>query len=66
MIEALTGGERRGPVLAELAKDKMRSRIPDLSMAPEGRSGDPDRETRRLIAELEAPGHTVSLQPAAA
>ena len=27
---------------------------------------DPDRETRRMIAKLEALGHTVSLQPAAA
>ena len=27
---------------------------------------DPERETRRLIAKLEALGHTVSLQPAAA
>ena len=26
---------------------------------------DPERETRRLIARLEAPGHTVTLQPAA-
>jgi transposase len=26
---------------------------------------DPDRETRRLIAKLEALGHKVSLQPAA-
>jgi transposase len=26
---------------------------------------DPERETRRLIAKLEAPGHTVSLQAAA-
>jgi len=26
---------------------------------------DPDRQTRRLIAKLEALGHTVSLQPAA-
>ena len=26
---------------------------------------DPDRETRRLIAKLQALGHTVSLQPAA-
>ena len=40
MIEALTGGERRGPVLAELAKGKMRSKIADLSMALEGRFGD--------------------------
>ena len=30
------------------------------------RRQDPDRETRRLIAKLEALGHTVSLQPAAA
>jgi len=40
MIEALIDGERRGPVLAELAKGKMRSKIPDLSMALEGRFGD--------------------------
>jgi transposase len=26
---------------------------------------DPERETRRLIAKLEALGHTVTLQPAA-
>src|SRR6266540_905806 len=32
--------ERRGPVLAELAKGKMRSKIPDLSMALEGRFED--------------------------
>lgn len=40
MIEALIDGERRGPVLAGLAKGKMRSKIPDLSMALEGRFGD--------------------------
>ena len=40
MIEALIDGERRGPVLADLAKGKMRSKIPDLSMALEGRFGD--------------------------
>jgi transposase len=40
MIEALIDGERRGPVLAELARGKMRSKIPDLSMALEGRFGD--------------------------
>ena len=40
MIEALTGGERRGPVLADLAKGKMRAKIADLSMALEGRFGD--------------------------
>jgi transposase len=40
MIEALIDGERRGAVLAELAKGKMRRKIPDLSMALEGRFGD--------------------------
>ena len=40
MIEALIDGERRGPVLAQLAKGKMRARIADLSMALEGRFGD--------------------------
>jgi len=40
MIEALIDGERRGPVLAELAKGRMRAKIPDLSMALEGRFGD--------------------------
>jgi transposase len=40
MIEALTDGERRGPVLAQLAMGKMRAKIPDLSMALEGRFGD--------------------------
>jgi len=40
MIEALIDGERRGTVLAELARGKMRAKIPDLSMALEGRFGD--------------------------
>jgi transposase len=40
MIEALIDGERRGEVLAELAIGRMRSKIPDLSMALEGRFGD--------------------------
>jgi len=40
MIEALVDGERRGPVLAELAKGKMRAKIADLSMALEGRFGE--------------------------
>ncbi|MGH3301000.1 MAG: IS110 family transposase [Streptosporangiaceae bacterium] len=40
MIGALIDGERRGQVLAQLAKGKMRSKIPDLSMALEGRFGD--------------------------
>jgi transposase len=37
MIEALIDGERRGATLAELALGKMRTKIPDLSMALEGR-----------------------------
>src|SRR5439155_23990475 len=40
MIEALVDGERRGPVLAQLAKGTMRSKIADLSMALEGRFSD--------------------------
>src|ERR1700755_1826844 len=40
MIEALIDGERRGQVLAEPAKGKMRAKIPDLSMALEGRFGE--------------------------
>jgi transposase len=40
MIEALIDGERRGLVLAELAKGRMRAKIPDLAMALEGRFGD--------------------------
>jgi acetolactate synthase regulatory subunit len=40
MVEALIDGERSGAVLADLAKRKMRSKIPDLSMALEGRFGE--------------------------
>jgi transposase len=40
MIEALIDGERRGQVLADLAKGKMRSKIPDLEQALEGRFGE--------------------------
>jgi transposase len=58
MIEALIDGERRGPVLAELAKGKMRAKIPDLSMALEGRFGDHHALMCRLhldhIGQLEA------------
>jgi transposase len=58
MIEALIDGERRGPVLAELAKGKMRSKIPDLAMALEGRFGDHHALMCRLhldhIGHLEA------------
>ncbi len=40
MIEALIDGERRGAVLADLAKGRMRVKIPDLQMALEGRFDD--------------------------
>lgn len=40
MIEALIDGERRGQVLADLALGRMRAKIPDLSMALEGRFGE--------------------------
>ena len=37
MVEALIDGERRPTVLAELARGRMRSKIPDLQRALEGR-----------------------------
>jgi transposase len=40
MIRALIDGERRGEVLAELARGRMRAKIGDLSQALEGRFGD--------------------------
>jgi transposase len=40
MIEALVDGERRPAVLADLAKGRMRAKIPDLALALEGRFGD--------------------------
>jgi transposase len=40
MIEALIDGERRPGVLADLAKGKMRTKIPDLELALEGRFDD--------------------------
>jgi transposase len=52
MIEALIDGERRGPVLAELAKGKMRAKIADLSMALEGRFGDHHALMCRLHLDL--------------
>jgi transposase len=40
MVEALIDGERRPTVLADLAKGSMRSKIPDLARALEGRFDD--------------------------
>jgi transposase len=40
MIESLIDGERRGAVLADLALGKVRSKIPDLPVALEGRFGE--------------------------
>jgi len=40
MIEKLIDGERRPAVLADLAKSVLRKKIPDLSMALQGRFGD--------------------------
>lgn len=40
MIEALIDGERRGEVLAELARGRMRVKIPDLTLALQGRFGE--------------------------
>ena len=58
-------------ILAVIGKEPGYERIVhQLAASPETRIGaptrlDPERETRRLIARLEALGHTVSLQPAA-
>jgi transposase len=69
MTGALTGGARRPKVLAGLAKGKMRVKIPDLALAPEGRFGDhhalmcrlhldhiahPDDMIAKLDAQIEA------------
>jgi transposase len=40
MIESLIDGERRPQVLADLARGRMRVKIPDLALALEGRFGD--------------------------
>ena len=40
MIRALIDGERRGPVLADLARGRMRAKMGDLSQALEGRFDD--------------------------
>jgi len=55
MIEALIDGERRGTVLADLARGKMRAKIADLSMALEGRFGDHHALMCRL--HLDHTGH---------
>ena len=39
MIEALIDGQRRPAVLADLALGRMRSKIPDLTLALQGRFG---------------------------
>jgi transposase len=55
MIGALIDGERRGQVLAGLAIGRMRSKIPDLPVALEGRLGDHHALTCR--PHLDHPGH---------
>ena len=40
MIDALIAGERDPAVLADLAKKRMRSKIPELTRALHGRFGD--------------------------
>ena len=57
MIRALIDGERRGDVLAELARGRMRSKIGDLSHALEGRFDDHHAHIAHLnemIAKLDA------------
>ena len=55
MIEALTDGECRPRVLADLAQGKMRVKIPDLTRALEGRFGDHHALMCRL--HLDHTGH---------
>jgi len=56
MTRALTDGERRPAVLADLARGKMRAKIPDLALALEGRFGG----HHALMCRLH-PGHTGQL-----
>jgi transposase len=55
MIEALIDGERRRAVLADLALGKMRAKIPDLTLALEGRFSDHHALMCRL--HLDHTGH---------
>lgn len=64
MIEALIDGERRPQVLADLAKGKMRAKIPDLELALEGRfddhQGSDGTDGRWRIADKVAEDRVVS------
>ncbi len=56
MVEALIDGERRPAVLADLARGSMRSKIPDLQRALEGRFDDHHALMCRLhLAHLDHP-----------
>jgi transposase len=52
MIEALIAGERDPRVLANLARGRMRVKIPDLSMALAGRFGDHHAALARLHLDM--------------
>ena len=66
MIEALIDGERRPAVLADLARGKMRAKMPDLERALEGRFDDHHALMCRLhldhIAHLEQMTATLDAQ----
>jgi transposase len=72
MLDALVSGTTDPNVLANLARGVLRKKLPALREALEGRFGDyytrrdPQRTTRRLVAQLERLGHTVTLQEKAA
>jgi len=57
MIRALIDGERRGAVLADLARGRMRAKIADLSLALEGRTAAP-------VAIPQVNGHLVQIRHA--
>ena len=61
MLEALISGERRPAVLADMAKQRMRSKIPTLELALEGRFGDHHATMLRLhLDHIDYLNNTVS------
>jgi transposase len=65
MIEALIDGERRGTVLADLARGRMRAKIAGLPQALEGRFGDHHALMGRLHLEHTDPLDDMIARPGA-
>ena len=67
-LEALIAGETDPTQRADLARKRLREKIPALRQALQGRVTDhhrlePEGLTRQLVKRLEALGHTVTLEP---